>query len=84
MTEGCCIDAANAGCIDRKKLKSLREARGLSFEELCALAELSRYTIWRIETISNHRAQMCHIYKLACIYGLKVDDLLIKPAPAVD
>ena len=57
------------------KLKSLREQKGLSQEELASRADVSRTTIWNLETNPHADTTTKTLQKIADALGYTVADI---------
>jgi transcriptional regulator with XRE-family HTH domain len=66
----------------RRRLRGLREQRGLSLDAVAAAADMSPSTLSRLET-GKRRLAVDHLAPLARALGASVDELLA-PAPRAD
>lgn len=57
------------------KLREVREAKGLSQEELAKMADVSRTTIWSLETNPNAQTTTKTLIKIADALGTTVGDI---------
>ena len=57
------------------KLRSVRESKGMSQEELAARADVSRTTIWSLETNPNADTTTKTLQKIADALGSNVADI---------
>lgn len=57
------------------KLREVREAKGLSQEELAKKADVSRTTIWSLETNPNAQTTTKTLIKIADALGTTVGDI---------
>ncbi|MBU1038766.1 helix-turn-helix domain-containing protein [Patescibacteria group bacterium] len=59
-----------------KKLRKLREVKGLSQEKLARLADVALNTIVKIETGRNQNPTLDTLKKIAKALNVKVDDFI--------
>ncbi|PIQ68882.1 MAG: DNA-binding protein [Candidatus Taylorbacteria bacterium CG11_big_fil_rev_8_21_14_0_20_46_11] len=59
-----------------KKLRKLRESKGLSQEKLARLADVANNTIVKIETGRNQNPTLDTLKKIAKALNVKVDDFI--------
>ena len=57
------------------KLKSIRESKGMSQEELASRADVSRTTIWNLETNPKADTTTKTLLKIADALGVSVADI---------
>lgn len=59
-----------------KKLRKMREAKGLSQEKLARMADVANNTIIKIETGKNQNPTLDTLKKIAKALEVSVDDLI--------
>ncbi len=57
-------------------IKMLREALGLTLDQVATLIGYAKSTIWDIESNGNSRAEIELLARLAILYNIQIEDMI--------
>ena len=60
------------------RIKEIRRSKGITQDELCERAKISRGTIWRLEHLDNICAMNTTLLRIANVLECSVDDLFLE------